>query len=108
MARTRSKAAKTADTIGRSLGRVAARIDSWRQERDELAAQLQDIVQNAQDMLSELRPALRSPAKRAARTLKRTVKRGRRKGRTLSMAARAKMSRAAKKRWATKKKTGAA
>jgi hypothetical protein len=120
----------TAQNIGTTLGRVAAKLDSWKRQRAEIAAELNRVVAAAQRMLSHLGPdGTGSPAavnrggrkkgyrmsaatraklraawqrrKAAAGTLVQEVQTKKRK---LSAAARAKISAAQKKRWADRKK----
>ena len=91
---SRSRVDITAENIGSALGRVAARLDSWKNQRTEIAAELNRVVAAAQRMLSHLEPdGMPAPAA-AAKKAKRT----------LSAAARARISAAQKKRWAEVKK----
>lgn len=92
---SRSRVDTTAENIGSALGRVAARLDSWKNQRAEIAAELNRVVAAAQRMLSHLGPD-EAPAEAA-----KAVKKARR---TLSAAARARISAAQKKRWAEVKK----
>ena len=82
----------TAETIGFTLGRIAARIDAWKRHRKEIAAEIQGVVNRAQTMLRDIghEPA---PAGKG----------GRPKRFTMSAAARRKISLAAKRRWAERR-----
>jgi hypothetical protein len=44
----------TAETIGTALGHVAARVDAWKQQRTEIAADIQRLVRTARGMLADL------------------------------------------------------
>jgi hypothetical protein len=89
----------SAENIGSALGHVAARLDAWKVQRQEIGAELQRVMSKAQGMLSDLSPEIR-----------RAVRIGRKQGMKMSKAAnatlrraRAKMSSSPKKRTATKK-----
>jgi hypothetical protein len=127
--RSRSTVNITAENIGSALGRVAAKLDSWKQQRAELASELNRVVSAAQGMLSSLpadlgltgvtnrggrkkgykmsaatKAKIRAAwekRKAAGMAVVRTAKKTRRK---LSAAARARISAAQKKRWAERKK----
>ena len=83
------------------LGKTARRVSAWVAERGQMITELTRLRDTASDLINELTGggARRAAAVRTARR-----KPGRKKGTKLSAAARAKMSRAAKKRWAAKKK----
>jgi hypothetical protein len=44
----------TAETIGTALGHVAARLDAWKQQRTEIAADIQKLLHSARGMLGDL------------------------------------------------------
>jgi hypothetical protein len=44
----------TAQGLGAALGQVAARLDAWKQQRDEITADLNRIVRGGLSMLREL------------------------------------------------------
>ena len=122
----------TAENIGTAFGRVAAKLDSWKAQRAEIAAELNRVVSAAQNMLSSLNSDLGLPrlnrggrkkgykmsaatkAKiRAAWLRRKAAAQGSVKAaqasvkkvrRTLSAAARARISAAQKKRWAERRK----
>jgi ElaB/YqjD/DUF883 family membrane-anchored ribosome-binding protein len=91
---SRSKVDTTAESIGSAFGRVAARLDHLKKQRSEIAAELNRVVAAAQRMLNHLGPEGDAPAQATAVKAKRT----------LSAAARARISAAQKKRWAEVKK----
>lgn len=101
--RRRNKLDTVAAGIGSALGRLMNRMDSWRRQRDEIAAEVRQAVEAGQRVLQELgQDAGKKLA--AGPGLLRRRKGGRRKGFKMSKAARAKISAAAKKRWAERKK----
>lgn|SRR5690606_2783449 len=51
---TRSNLNTTAESIGQALGRVASKLDRWKRERTEIAAEIQRLMQSAQSMLGDL------------------------------------------------------
>jgi hypothetical protein len=93
----------TAEGIGRSLGKLANRLDAWRKQRDELAQDLRHVVGAGERMLLELGHGAQVEGSKALRATAKAVKSGRRKGFKMSAAARRKISLAAKKRWAAKR-----
>jgi hypothetical protein len=124
----------TAQNIGATLGRVAAKLDSWKRQRTEIAAELNRVVAAAQRMLSHLGPeratlptvlnrggrkkgykmSAATKAKIRAAWEKRkadggavgaVVQKAQKKKRKLSAAARAKISAAQKQRWAERRKS---
>jgi len=121
----------TAENIGATLGRVAAKLDSWKRQRTEIAAELNRVVAAAQRMLSHLGPestaapavlnrggrkkgykmSAATKAKIRAAWEKRkaaggaVVQKVQKKKRKLSAAARAKISAAQKRRWAERRKS---
>ncbi len=91
-----AKANQAAEQLGRLLGQVAARVDSWKEQREALRSDLTHIVAAANGLLSELGVAART-SRRAGRQAQRAVKKA---GRKVSATARARMAAAARKRWA--------
>lgn len=47
-----------ATTIGSALGHVAAKLDTWKRQRAEIASELQQLVQQGQRMLADLGHAI--------------------------------------------------
>jgi hypothetical protein len=83
----------TAESIGSALGRVAAKLDRWKRERGEIAAEIQRLMTSAQGMLGDLgQPAERSYARAAS------PKGGRPKGYKMSEATKRKLRAAWKRR----------
>jgi uncharacterized membrane protein len=102
-------AATTAQTLTDILATEQQRVQNANKERQEIISNLQSIIASAHKLLADLGEApVAAPRRgRPARTqaaAKKTGKRGRPKGFKMSAAARRKMSQAAKKRWAEKKK----
>ena len=92
-----------ATQIGRTMGKLVNKMDRWRRQRDEIERDLRHVVESGQSMLAELG----STTGRALTTASASIKPnrgGRRKGFKMSAAAKAKISAAAKKRWALRKK----
>jgi len=90
------RANQTAEQLGRLLGQVAARVDYWKAQREALRGDLTKIVDTANELLEELGGAART-GQRAGRQAGRAVKKA---GRRVTATARARMSAAARKRWA--------
>lgn len=44
----------TVESIGSALGQVAARLDVWKQQRSEIAADIRRILRTGENMLGEL------------------------------------------------------
>jgi len=87
---------RNAEELGHLLGHVAARVDAWKKQREELASQLSKIVQTANGLMADLGERAAVGRQRAAKTIAGTKRR-------LSKATRAKMAAAARKRWALRK-----
>ncbi len=92
------------DDIGAALDKVGARLDEWKQQREFIAAQIEEIVNRATRMLKEL-DNTNVTGRRVERI---AVIKPHEKKRRLSAAAKARISHAQKKRWAAwrKAKTG--
>ena len=56
-----------AEMIGAALGRVVARLDAWKHDRASLAADIQVLANNAQDMLTNLSQTAGGAIKRTRR-----------------------------------------
>jgi len=106
-----------AEDIGRMLGTVQAKAESWLDQRKSVVGHLRTILNNAAKMLEQLGevPFPRDPGKSAGSSTAKAkgrgrppksagIKRGRPKGFKMSPEARKKMAEAAKRRWADKKK----
>ncbi len=52
--RSSSSLESTAETIGASLGQLAKRLDAWKQQRSELASEVNRVLASARGMLGEL------------------------------------------------------
>jgi hypothetical protein len=87
------KANQTAEQLGRLLGQVAARVDSWKKQRNELRTDLAKIVSTANRLIEDLGGAGRQAGRQAAGAVNRA-------GRNVSAIARARMAAAARRRWA--------
>jgi methyl-accepting chemotaxis protein len=93
----------TAEQIGRALGQVAARLETWKQQREEIRREVQHLMSTAQRMLADLGQT----AQTVRSTLGEAVevrRRGRRKGYKMSAATRRKLREA----WARRKAAAAA
>jgi hypothetical protein len=105
---------RSAEDIGRALGRVQARLDAWRRQRDEIAAELRQVVSDGQAMLAELVGGVRRRGRRVAAAVGRpravarpaapVIKRGRPVGFKVSAATRAKLRAAWRRRKAAQGK----
>jgi hypothetical protein len=113
---------QAAETIGKSIGNLAAAYTEWAKQRDVIAGELKNYLAAAQKMLLDM-------GHQTEVSLSQAVKRGRRKGykqsaearakmraawakrkakvkRVLSPEAKARLSKLAKERWAKAKKAG--
>jgi ElaB/YqjD/DUF883 family membrane-anchored ribosome-binding protein len=81
----------TAETLGTALGHLAAKLDAWKKQRAEIAAEIQHVASNAQKMLSDLGHTAGAAAQRVR-------KGGRPKGYKMSAATKAKLRAAWKRR----------
>ncbi len=88
-----------AQQIGTLLGHVAARVDSWKKQRESIAADVRQVVATGQRLLRELG----SDAQSAAATVTRG-RPGRKKGFKMSEATKAKLRAAWRRRKAAKAK----
>jgi hypothetical protein len=86
---------ETAETIGAALGRLAARLSAWKDERATLAADIQVLAQKAQAMLDDVGTAA---GRGVAAATKAANKGGRPKGYKMSEATKAKLRAAWKRR----------
>jgi hypothetical protein len=103
-----------ADDLGSILGSAQSKAESWLGQRENIARQLTQIRDEASNLLSKLSGNVadiasaivtRKPGRPAGSTNKAAP--GAPRGRTVSAAARRKMSLAAKKRWAARKAAAA-
>lgn len=99
---------KAAIGIGKALGHAMNRLDKWRADRDEIVADIRQVMAAGTKALAELgQDATRyvgSIRLRRAVIRRAGRKRGRRGGFKMSRAARAKISAAQKARWAARRK----
>jgi ElaB/YqjD/DUF883 family membrane-anchored ribosome-binding protein len=95
----KSKLAETAEGIGRRLGRIAARLDSWKAERDLIASEVKNVVAAGQRMLADLGES----AHEATAEIRSARKGLERVGSRMSAKARTAISDAQRKRWAFQK-----
>jgi hypothetical protein len=86
----------TAESIGTALGRVAAKLDRWKAQRAEIAADIQKVLTSAQSMLGDLGQAAERGA--GAFTGAASPKGGRPKGYKMSEATKRKLRAAWKRR----------
>jgi DNA anti-recombination protein RmuC len=93
-----------ADKIGSMLGRIAAKVDSVKRQRAEIAAELDHVISVAQRMKQDMGaagPDLRKAGSKVSNAMT-TAKR------RLSPDARERIANAARKRWAAYRKAKAA
>jgi ElaB/YqjD/DUF883 family membrane-anchored ribosome-binding protein len=102
----KNKLDKVAVGIGRTLGRAAIRLAAWRQQGDEIAAEIYRVVETGNKMLSELGHSAGAGGRAVRKAVTEVRKSGRRPGFKMSAEARAKISAAQKKRWAKTKSAG--
>lgn len=98
----RGRADKVAESFGTALGGVAARVDSWLAQRAEIAADLRNLIGNAQGMLSSLGDAAILKIGRSTATSG-TGAKTRKKRKPVSKEARAKIAEAQRRRRAARK-----
>lgn len=102
-------ATKAAVSVGTTLGRIAARVDGWMAQRDEIAQELTTVINRAQSMLSSLGKGTARIQRQAETAIKTVKKKAAKKSRrTMSAEARAKIAAAQKARWAKVKKAAKA
>jgi hypothetical protein len=111
MARTRTPRESsgwngTAESIGAALGHVAARLDAWKQQRAEIATEIQKVLHSAQGMLGELGGAAGTGASALLRPAS-SRKGGRPKGYVMSEETKRKLRAAWKRRKAAAKQGSA-
>ena len=94
-----------ATAVGGSLGRVAAKVDALKKQRQEVAQELRDLIGTAQAMLADLGDDAVVLRRRARRVVRRATKKRKRQ---LSPEGRARLVAAVKKRWAKVRKEKAA
>jgi ElaB/YqjD/DUF883 family membrane-anchored ribosome-binding protein len=104
MPRGRTKLDRSAEAIGRALGHVAARVSTWKKQRDQIAAEIRQVVRTGESLLSDLGHTATRRGRRAVAKVKRTARRGRPVGYKVSAATRAKLRAAWKRRKALVKK----
>lgn len=101
-------ATKAAVSVGTTLGKIAAQVDTWLAQRDDIAQELHSVIGRAQHMLSSLGNSSAKVRKQAAAALRTVRKSAKKARRTMSAEARAKIGAAQKVRWAKVKKAKAA
>src|SRR5262245_37574501 len=87
----------TAESLGAALGHVAARLDAWKRQRGEIAADIQKLLHSAQSMLGDLGEAASERASVILQSGPRN-KGGRPKGYKMSEATKRKLRAAWKRR----------
>jgi hypothetical protein len=89
---------RTAEAIGRALGHVAARVDTWKQQRDEIETEIRQVVTTGQRLLAELGRTAGRGGRRVVTIARTGPRRGRKPGYKVSAATRAKLRAAWKRR----------
>lgn len=84
---------EAAKHIGEALGQVAARVDSWKQQRDEIVSEIRQVVKTGHRLLAELGHASETPGAAV-----KTSKVGRKRGYKMSEETKAKLRAAWKRR----------
>jgi len=101
MARGRRKPSTiTPENLGAALGHVAARLDEWKRQRGEIAAEIHHLLRSAHGLLSDLGDAA---VDTAASLTPQKNKGGRPKGYKMSAATKNKLREAWKRRKAAMK-----
>ena len=96
--RRRDRSLSSAATVvGGSLGRVAAKVDALKKQRQEVARELRELISTAQAMLADLGDDAVVAGRRARKAVRRVT---RKRKRQLSPEGRARLVAAVKKRWA--------
>jgi ElaB/YqjD/DUF883 family membrane-anchored ribosome-binding protein len=92
----------TAEHVGSALGHVAARVDLWKKQRAEIAADLQKLMANARGLMNDLGHTADVRGARALKAASKAVKAGPRKGFKMSEQTKRKLRAAWKRRRAAK------
>ena len=101
----RKKLDQAAHEIGATLGHLASRMDQWRQQRDDIVAEVRKAVEVGHRMLAELGAVTIGTGKKGSAAVNLPKRKGgRKKGFKMSEEAKAKIAEAARKRWALRKK----
>ena len=87
------------------MGRVAAKVDALKKQRQEVARELRELISTAQTMLADLGDDAVVLRRRARKAVRRVTKKRKRQ---LSPEGRARLVAALKKRWAKVRKEKAA
>lgn len=95
-ARSSGTATRAAVTVGTALGRIAARVDRWLAQRDDIAQELTAVIGRAQSMLSRLNKETADVRKQAVKTVRAAQRAAKRTRRNLSATARKKRAAKAK------------
>ncbi|MEZ5318422.1 MAG: hypothetical protein R2752_13560 [Vicinamibacterales bacterium] len=98
--RSEGRASASAAAIGKSIGRLAAKVDTFKRRREAVAAELLQAVEAARGMLKDLGTEI-VPKSARRKTARRTKPR---RKRTLTPEGRARIVAALKRRWAKSKR----
>ena len=100
---------RTSESLGGALGKLVARIDAWRGQREQIADDLNALIRDAQGMLKDVRRDPRDGRMGSMAELARVGRRrgGRPKGFRMSAATKAKLRAAWKRRKAAAAKAQA-
>ena len=96
----------TAESLGAALGHIAARLDAWKRQRSEIAADIQKVLHSAQGMMGDLGGQARRRASAFLKSSAPKNKGGRPKGYKMSEATKRKLRAAWKRRKAAASKVG--
>jgi len=97
----------TAQGIGAALGRVAARVEALRHQRQVVADEIRQVLEAAQEMLAELGDEAIVARRRAGRRASKVIKAAGRRTRMISAEGRERIAAAQRRRWAKYKKAKA-
>ena len=98
MPRGSSRLNRSAASIGRMLGQVAARVDAWKKQRGQIEAEVREVVEAGQRLLAQLGESASAAKKAGARAYRTGRKPGRRKGFKVSADTKRKLRQAWKRR----------
>jgi hypothetical protein len=96
---------RTAETIGASLGRLAARLDTWKEQRHDIAKEVREVLQSAHEILGQVGDTYRNAGALPTAPDGFSGKGGRPKGYKTSAATQAKLRVASKRPKAASGKT---
>lgn len=101
---------KAAESFGKTLGTVAAKVDGWLAQREEIAGALNSVIVRAESLLAQVRgdvsdemPQVKRGRGRPRLAVVQPIESAPRKRRKMSAATKRKIAAATKARWAKQK-----